>query len=203
MVVFLLSKWASGAVLWCCGALLSGNSRFYFTCACSLGLFSLRETWVRKVGHNGDPPDGVSHGSCGVGFACSSHVWAAAAGCNQVEFILLRPWCPTAMVCRSSLPGVGKWGPKRPIRDRARWATRSPDPRLDPSIRFGSFTHSYISPRAVMCANGYMHFSNSTDMDQLRPTSSSRLRCQCAHHAYCLRSSGVGPAGSSDAARLH
>src|SRR6266853_3185345 len=29
----------------------------------SLGLFSLREMWVRKVGHNGDPPDGVFHGS--------------------------------------------------------------------------------------------------------------------------------------------
>ena len=77
---------------------------------------------------------------------------------------------------------------------------------LDSILRFASvalLTRTSISPRAVMCANGYIHFSNSTDMDQLRPTSSPRLRCRCAHHAYCLTSSGVGPAGSSDAARLH
>src|SRR6267154_1240438 len=68
--------------------------------------------WVRKVGHNGDPPDGVlSMGlpKCGIGFVCSSHgVWAAAAGCNQVYFILFGPWCSRAMVCRSPLPGVGE-----------------------------------------------------------------------------------------------
>jgi hypothetical protein len=42
------------------------------------------------------------------GFARSHEVWDAAVDCRQVWFTSLGPWCPSAMVCRSPLPGVRK-----------------------------------------------------------------------------------------------
>jgi len=88
------------------------------SCLChpySLGLFSLREMWVRKVGHNGNPPDGVQDGV----FHGSPQMWN--------RFCVFLPWCVgrscwlqsglvdliwavvfESEVCRSPLPGVGK-----------------------------------------------------------------------------------------------
>jgi hypothetical protein len=58
----------------------------------------IKQILLRKVGHNGDPPDGVSCLPChqrAKGFACSHEVLDATVDCKQVYFILLGPWCPS------------------------------------------------------------------------------------------------------------
>jgi hypothetical protein len=81
------------------------------SCLCPMSsIFSkvvfIKQLLLRKVGHNGDPLDGVSCLPChqrAKGFACSHEVLDAAVDCKQVYFILSGPWCPRAMVCRSPL----------------------------------------------------------------------------------------------------
>jgi|SRR5216683_5837213 len=72
----------------------------------SLGLFSLREMWVRKVGHNGDPPDGVFHGSPQMWNMFRVFLQLLAA----IRFSLfdLGRGVRERLVYRSPLPGVGK-----------------------------------------------------------------------------------------------